>query len=137
MPQCDPTFALSEVFWLFLTWGCVFLCLKLYAWPTILKRQAQRNAKHQKWVDAAVQRQAQALEWQAFYQTALDVAHTAGRAHVHDELANFDKEAEKVRHAFLASQTFEPVKAKDVKDVKEALSDWKEACLKILPFSSH
>lgn len=138
MPQCDPTFAFSEIFWLFCTWGIVFLCLKFYAWPRMLERQEKQRAEHQKWIDAAIQRRVEIAEWQAAYQQALDVAHSTGRAHVHKELAIFEKDAEKRRHAFLNKHHTQPVsEAHDMSDVKEALSQWKQACLKILPSLSH
>lgn len=136
MPQCDPTFAVSQVFWLLITWLLIILCTQKYAWPRFLARQQHRRAELQKWVDKAVTRRAEIAEWQAAYQKALDVAHTAGRNHVHKELDDFEKAADKRREAFANKQQMQAeCVAQDTSDVKEALNQWKKECLKILPFS--
>lgn len=138
MPQADPTFALSEAFWLFLTWGIVFLFLKIYAWPRITKRQNERQKEYQKWMDAAVQRQSDIAEWHQEYQQGLDTAHAQGRMNIYQKLAQFEKEAERKRQDFIAQHSTPPtIQTTDVTPIKIALSDWKQACLKILPFSSH
>lgn len=136
MPQCDPTFAISQVFWLVLTWLAVVMCLTQYAWPRLLRRQRKRHRELQKWIDGAVSRRAEIAAWQASYQQALDIAHAAGRTHVHEELAIFEKMSEKRRQDFLNQHHTQPVTIEqDVSDIKEALQKWKKACLKILPFS--
>lgn len=136
MPQCDPTFAVSQVFWLLLTWLVVLLCIKYYAWPRFSARHHHRKAEVQKWIDKAITRRAEITEWQANYQKALDIAHTAGREHVHKELEHFEKKAEKQRETFLNKQREQSTLVPpDTTDVKEALTQWKKTCLKILPFS--
>lgn len=136
MPQCDPTFAVSQVFWLLLTWLLIVGCIKQYAWPRFSERQQHRQVELQQWIDKAVTRRAEIAEWQAAYQKALDVAHTAGRSHVHKELDSFEKAADKRREAFLGKQQMQSVcVAQDTGNVKDALNQWRKECLKILPFS--
>ena len=139
MPQSDLTFAISQVFWLFITWLSVFLFIKIYAWPRINKRQEERKKETEKWIDQTATRQAEIDDWNNTYERTLSNAKREERENMQTKLGTVEKDLEKKRIEFLDNVRDQPVETEafDHSDIKQSLKKWDEACWNKLPFSSH
>lgn len=139
MPQFDFTFAISQVFWLFITWAPVFLCIKYYTWPRIQTRQQNREEEKQKWIELTIQRQAEIDAWNDRYKRTLENAKREERQNMQDKLGKVEKNLEQQRAEFLERIKAEPVdiQTADYSDIKNSLKTWDKECWNNLPFSSH